>query len=82
MLTLGSRGKSKDTAWTRDLAVDEDGYIINSVSGTRFALLTFIYRAYLKLSQEAKDCLRENGLDDKLVSLAAYRLADCARGGI
>ena len=37
-LTLGRRAKAKDTSWTRDLALDEDGNVINTVSGERFAL--------------------------------------------
>lgn len=37
-LTLGRRAKAKDTLWTRDLALDEDGDVVNTVSGERFTL--------------------------------------------
>ena len=37
-LTLGRRAKAKDTLWTRDLALDEDGHVVNTVSGERFTL--------------------------------------------
>ena len=37
-LHLGRRNKAKDTLWTRDLAVDEDGHVVNTVSGKRFTL--------------------------------------------
>ena len=37
-LNLGRRAKAKDTLWTRDLALDEDGHVVNTVSGERFTL--------------------------------------------
>ena len=37
-LTLGRRAKSKDTSWTRDLTLEEDGNVVNTVSGKRFTL--------------------------------------------
>ena len=37
-LTLGGRAKAKDTLWTRDLALDENGHVVNTASGKRFTL--------------------------------------------
>jgi hypothetical protein len=37
-LTLGRRAKAKRVLWTRDLALDEDGQVVNTVSGERFSL--------------------------------------------
>jgi hypothetical protein len=57
--------------------------VLGAVDPSALTGLTDVqYRAYLNLSQAAKDGLRKRGLKDGIVGLAAHRLADCARGGI